>query len=563
MTHLVYHDLASVPGQFSPFDEAVLRVCRSGTVGIVSPYIGVDYLQRIIGVSEKWRLISDIEAWLTSLSIRARPKAWQFIRENLDRIHHCSAIHAKAVIGQQVAMLGSANLTIAGILGRTEMGILIDDLGMVAELSVWFDTLWQQTHPPIADETNTFIRWLDDDAKRSSTRREKFSLSASGTKIRARLAKLSMPTTDESRGVTINLEEIAQGLIVQEEKHYNSLNEALESAIDALADDGFVFGQIVEHIRQAFPESTIRETYFALLQHCANHVRSVFSENTRNRLILADGLFKQSTKELIPQSLAPFDFFLVHLVHHFDFNQARDLPDEDDLENATGVRGQDQTVLISELLDCGFLEIDDIAGHLPQYNLSEAFEWNGRYKLFIRAMHDWIVKNNRAIQQTERSKRNNSNDVISDDFSMAEVPDVVVSDESAIEPFLSMEKISLSEFLRSESEKIEISERARKEQLAVNRQNRHDGIDKILAHLLLALLSGKKLPPAKEILVEIPDELTVERKWVQQVLRGEESDIPKVILTTKNAVSINPSLDWEDLADYPLTQGICKKFLEI
>lgn len=109
MTHLVYHDLSRMSGQSSPFDEAVLKVCRSGTVGIVSPYIGVDYLQRIIQVSEAWRLISDIEAWLSSLSMRARPKAWQFIRENLDRIHHCPAIHAKVVIGPQSAMLGSAS----------------------------------------------------------------------------------------------------------------------------------------------------------------------------------------------------------------------------------------------------------------------------------------------------------------------------------------------------------------------------------------------------------------------------------------------------------------------
>lgn len=127
MGRLVYHDLSGISAQSSPFDEAVLEVARSGAVGIVSPYIGVDYLQRIIQVSDGWRLISDIEAWLSSLSMRARPKAWLFIRENLDSIHHCPAIHAKAVIGQQLAMFGSANLTNTGILGRTEMGILIDD----------------------------------------------------------------------------------------------------------------------------------------------------------------------------------------------------------------------------------------------------------------------------------------------------------------------------------------------------------------------------------------------------------------------------------------------------
>lgn len=550
MTHLVYHNLSGVSGQSSPFDEAVLKVCRSGTVEIVSPYIGVDYLQRIIQVSEAWRLISDIEAWLSSLSMRARPKAWQFIRENLDRIHHCPAIHAKVVIGPQSAMLGSANLTITGILGRTEMGILIDVPEMVAELSVWFDTLWQQTLPPIADEANAFIQWLDEESKRPTSRREKFSLSASGMKIRARLAKLPIPATHAAKGVTINLKEVAQGLIVQEQRHYDSLNYALEFSINAFADDGFVFRQIVESVRQAFPESTIREIYFALLQHCANHVRSVFSENTRNRLILVDGLFMQSSIELISQALSPFDSFLAHLVDYFDFSQAQNTPDEDDLEDLTGIRGQDQTMLVSELLECGFLEIEDIAGHLPQYHLSEAFEWSGRYKLFIKAMHVWNAKKNRAIQQ-KNSK------------SPGKMSGAEVSAEGAIEPFLSVEKMSLSDFLSSEKAKTEIVERARNEQLAIDRQNRHDGIDKILAHLLRTQLSGKKLSPIKDILVELPVELAVKPKWVQQVLRGEESDIPKVIVATKKTVSINPSLDWKDLADYPLTQGVCKTFLEM
>jgi hypothetical protein len=136
MGRLVYHNLSGISGQSSPFDEAILEVANSNAVSIVSPYIGVDYLQRIIQVSDGWRLISDVEAWLSSLSMRARSKAWLFIRENLDSIHHCSAIHAKVVISQQLAMFGSANLTNTGILGRTEMGILIDNPSMVAELNL-------------------------------------------------------------------------------------------------------------------------------------------------------------------------------------------------------------------------------------------------------------------------------------------------------------------------------------------------------------------------------------------------------------------------------------------
>ena len=563
MSHLVYHNLPGLPGQSSPFDEAILKVCKSGTIRIVSPYIGVDYLQRIIKVSTTWRLISDIETWLSSLSIRARPKAWQFIRENLENIHHCPAVHAKTVIGQRLAMLGSANLTNAGILGRTEMSILIDDLKMVGELTVWFDALWLQTHPPIASEANAFIQWLDEEAKFSPTRREKFAVSVSGIKIRARLATLPISPVHEDKAETVHLEEVAQVLIIQEQNHYNSLSQALESAINNLAESGFSFGQIVENIRQVYPESTTREIYFALLQHCANHVRSVFSENTRNRLVLVDGRFIQSSSDLIPQALALFDSFLEYMVDRFEFGKVRDMPDESDLESLTGIPGHEQTILISALLDCGFLEIEDTAGRLPQYNLSEAFEWNGRYKLFSKAMHDWKTKMKGTFQLIEKLKRNNSRNLNNVEFPLVEMSVGVLSAERAVEPFFNGEKMSLSDFLRSEQEKTEIADRARKEQLAVNRQNRHDGIDKILAHLLQSLLSGKRLPSAKALLVELPAKLTVKPKWVQQVLHGEEADIPVVIVARGNTVSINPTFDWSDLVDFPLTQGVCKTFLEM
>ena len=121
MSRLLYHPL-SAAGTTSPFDECALQVARSGSLRIVSPYIGVGYLERLTGIAREWQLISDIEAWLSSLSLRARPRAWSFIREHIGRIHHCPSIHAKVVLSDSLAMLGSANLTSKGILGRTEMG---------------------------------------------------------------------------------------------------------------------------------------------------------------------------------------------------------------------------------------------------------------------------------------------------------------------------------------------------------------------------------------------------------------------------------------------------------
>lgn len=553
MGRLVYHDLSGISGQFSPFDEAVLEVARSGAVGIVSPYIGVDYLQRIIQVSDGWRLISDIEAWLSSLSMRARPKAWLFIRENLDSIHHCPAIHAKAVIGQQLAMFGSANLTNTGITGRTEMGILIDDSAMVAELGGWFDMLWQQTHPPIADETSAFIQWLDEEASRAPIRREKFSLSASSNKIRSHLVKLQTPETQEPESAPLNLDAIAQTLIIQEQRHYESLEEALESAINALAFEGFSFGQVVAHVRQAFPMASMREIYFSLLQHCANHVRSVFTENTRNRLVLIDGRFTQSTKEILPQALAPFDVFISRLICHFDFNQVRDLPDEEIVEGQTGIAGRDQVTLVSELTDCGFLNIEDVAGHLPLYTLSEDFAWEGRYKLFATAMHDWIAKKNRPIPQAKEME-----EALSADSYEYDAP----------ESSLGQLSNDADGFMLDDDPTYRTHEAARDvrtanaEQARVQRE-RTEKIDKVLSHVLAHLFNEKKVSLSKWFVWNVSKETDVGERLVQLLLSGKGKNMPKVIANQHNTISINPNLNWKDLTDYPLTQVVCKSFLNM
>lgn len=188
MSKLIYHR-PGAGAETSPFDEANLEVAKQGGVKIVSPYIGLSYLRRIISVAGDWVLISDIEAWLSSLTIRARPTTWLFIRQNLDRIHHCSAIHAKTVIGESLAVMGSANLTSAGILARTEMAIMIDDPGQVQEVNAWFDDIWEQTDSPLVDEASAYVQWLDEEA-RASTFRKTRQLTSTHEGVKARLAHL-------------------------------------------------------------------------------------------------------------------------------------------------------------------------------------------------------------------------------------------------------------------------------------------------------------------------------------------------------------------------------------
>jgi len=548
MGRLVYHDPSVISGQFSPFDEAVLEVAKSASVAIVSPYIGVDYLQRIIQVSNEWRLISDVEAWLSSLSLRARPKAWLFIRKNLDSIHHYPAIHAKAVIGQKLAMFGSANLTNTGILSRTEMSIVIDEPKMVTELGAWFDALWRQTLPPVANETSAFVQWLDEQSGRVSASREKFSISATSKKIRARLVKLQIQSKPEPDSAPLDLNSVARTLLLQEQRHYDSLEEAIEAAINTLVKERFSFGQLVANVHQVFPMASIREIFFALIQHCANHVRSVFAENTRNRLLLIDGKFIQSTRELIPEALAPFDFFLAGLVHHFYFDQAFDFPDEKLIEKQTGIRGDHQLLLVSELLDCGFLELEDVAGHLPRYRLSEDFEWDGRYKLFTESMHDWNAKKIRPMRHTEISQPSSTvdHDYLENEFTLTQTLDTLLEGND----FPSVWKTNVTRDVLSANAE---SKRIKKE--------RQEKIDKVLSSLLIRLFSGEKLHATKELAAQISNETSVGARLVWLIISGKGKEIPLVIMKRKNAIAICPGLDWKALTEYPLTENVCKTFL--
>ena len=387
MTKLIYHLPGGSPNT-SPFDDAILRVSEQGAVKIVSPYIGIGYLQRILDTSGDWTLISDIEAWLASLSVRARLAAWSFIRENLDRIHHYPAIHAKTVIGRELALIGSANLTNTGILARTEMGVLIDDQCMVNELHAWFDEMWKQTAPPYVDEANAFVQWLDQEALALSGRKRHKPLSTTTTKVRAKLA--SIRTAQQStRTPSLDLNEIAQSIVIEEKKQTESLEMAVASSVDELASRGFTLRVISANVRERAGNIATRDIYFALLTYCANNPRSVFGLNTFNRLLIIDGCFVQSTPEQLFERIEPFDEFLASLIHHLDFDVTKELADPVQIEHLTGLRTIFQSRLVGSLLNVGLIERDQSPSEMPRYRLCEEFEWPSRYRVFNKALRNW------------------------------------------------------------------------------------------------------------------------------------------------------------------------------
>lgn len=581
MARLLYHTAQDSDGKpaVSPFDEAVLQVARSGPVRIVSPYIGVAYLERIISLSPQWRLISDVQEWLGSLSMQARPRAWQFIRENLDKIHHCPALHAKAVISDSLAMMGSANLTQHGILGRTEMGVLLDGPDLVAEMGAWFDGLWAETAPPIADETSAYIQWLDEEASQAPARRQRFALSSSSRKVRARLVKLEVatPLPGLVEDAPLDLSQVAQAIIVQDQKRYDSLEAALEAAINKLTAQGaFTLGQLASETRRGFASTNLREIYFLLVQYCANHVRSVFVETTQNRLILADSQFSQSTKEKLLPALAAFDAFLVILVGRLNFATSVDLPTEEQLEHETGFGGRDQVILVAELLDCGFLIIDDRPGELPGYILDSSFDWEGRFRFFGRAHAAWSAKQ----KQTAPAKDVAAADDSEKDRSAAaygilrrnQLPEI--DDELfALDPTLTENRTALRRLLQESAADLVLADKAKqrdKAELGVrgklpgDKAQRQIGyVDTLLSRLLGMLGAGKVIAGKNP-------------RGVQQAIRQATGNRPEIIEAALNtgvfrlarsedshqlALEISPDLSWELLAQYPKTSAACTALL--
>lgn len=139
---LIYHNTDGNE-QYSPFDRELVTMANGQNLCLVSPYIGLSYLKRLTKLSNSWRLITDYEAWLISHPNKTeRLKICDFINENFDKIKHISDIHAKVLLTDSSAFVGSANFTDKGILERTEMSVSFSEQDKVEELKKWFQSLW-------------------------------------------------------------------------------------------------------------------------------------------------------------------------------------------------------------------------------------------------------------------------------------------------------------------------------------------------------------------------------------------------------------------------------------
>lgn len=136
---LKYHQPGEPPGTVSPIDEAIDQMVRGQHVDIVCPYIGLPYLKRIIKQASSWRLLSDVDQWIISQAQNSRSKIYDFITAHSESIRHYPDLHAKVIIAENKALVGSANFTEKGMTKRIEMCTLFENKRQVEELRDWFN----------------------------------------------------------------------------------------------------------------------------------------------------------------------------------------------------------------------------------------------------------------------------------------------------------------------------------------------------------------------------------------------------------------------------------------
>lgn len=170
MTRLIYHRINESSDKDSPFEATILAMAYSKTLKIACPYLSYERLNRILQDHTDWRLLTDVDALFRSLANADRLSFIRLFREKKTRVRHNKDLHAKVVIGDQQALVGSANLTEMGLAKRAEMSVLMSDQGIVNELDAWFDGIWKRCKEFNDDDFKAMEQFANETLPESSSK---------------------------------------------------------------------------------------------------------------------------------------------------------------------------------------------------------------------------------------------------------------------------------------------------------------------------------------------------------------------------------------------------------
>lgn len=208
---LIYHDKESSTGGVSPFDKAIIEIVKNRDVSIVCPYLGIDYFDRITRLANSWRLVTDVEEWMSSHNMEARQNIKNFILNNLSTIHHYKDIHAKVIVSDDKAFIGSSNFTNKGIRERVEMAVLIEEKEQVIKLQKWFCDLWAESESVNTHDLEQYVTSIGS-LPSPDLNKPKTSLPSKAVPIKAKL---------------MDIEGNAQDIITRNQESYKHLIESI------------------------------------------------------------------------------------------------------------------------------------------------------------------------------------------------------------------------------------------------------------------------------------------------------------------------------------------------
>lgn len=425
MQRLLYH-APDNPNQDSPFDRAIIQVVQDQQASIVSPYIGLEYLHRLIRLSSSWRLISDVLEWLSATPVRERSAVYEFLKVHEGLVRHYPAIHAKTVVSRVGAYTGSANLTGSGVLRRTEFGVLLTDSDHVLEIQQWFDALWEQTSTPPLQRVLELISELNQISHMAA----KFAdlqatpLESEARRVRAKLVNIlghepkrlvarhagttsvpktqaapaqphiprppevqsPMPTPGDKPSQTGATSPALPPSSFPAPAVTFALEEEVAAYVAANAQVGFKFADLHQAMRSKSPSLTMRETYLTILEFCASHPRVLFLPDAMNRLVYTDRRFVQSNRELLTNALKPVDEMVSRMIERLSFDDAATKQEE--LESQL-VPVNVLRILLKSMVRSGF-----VAQVQSGFKLVPTATWSPRLRLLERAHSKWSSRLN-------------------------------------------------------------------------------------------------------------------------------------------------------------------------
>lgn len=425
MQRLLYH-APDNPSQESPFDRAIVQVVQAQAASIVSPYIGLQYLHRLIGMSKSWHLISDVLEWLSATPPKERSAVYGFLKEHEGLVHHYPAIHAKTVVSRVGAYTGSANLTDAGVLRRTEFGVLLTDADQVREIQQWFDAIWAQTSPPPLQSVLELIAELNQISHIAAefVDLQTTTLESDARRVRAKLVSIlghepqavaarhtsttgapeaqpapvqtlippspkvqpSLPAPNSKPALPSTISPALPPLNVPAPAGTFDLEEEIAAYVASNALAGFTFADLHQAMRRKSPALTMRETYVTILESCASHPRALFLPDAMNRLVYSEGRFVQSNRELLTNALKPVDEMVSRIIEHLSFDDAA--TSQADLESQLAPISV-LRALLESMVRSGF-----VAQMQAGLKLVPTATWSPRLRLLERAHSRWSSRLN-------------------------------------------------------------------------------------------------------------------------------------------------------------------------